>query len=186
MDVNNNSKNGGFTLVELLVVIAIMAVFTGAFALSFRMVGSQRVSNAASTTKQMVQVAQTYAKSKNLTILVFKKMSDGSTSCRVCTADSPVQVVNRNFADTDKKTEFNKNIKISVAYGDVSNYVELKDPGDIITVIFNKGIGKPYNLSYYETSAGSGTGTPRRIKFTNGSKTATLRIAQYTGAVSYE
>lgn len=169
------SNNKGITLVELIVVIAVMAVLTAAFAVSFTLISRQRVSNAASSTKSTIQLAQTYAKSRGSCYMTIEGTDDGSNTY-IWTVDGDGNPVLGNGPNN-----INKNITTKVQF-DNGEVVELTD-GVVVKINFNRATGG------FEKSTNPVTGndaTPMKIIFTNGEKESTLFLAAKTGLVVYE
>jgi prepilin-type N-terminal cleavage/methylation domain-containing protein len=179
-------KNEGFTLIELIVVIAIMAVMTAAFGVSFTLIGRQRVSTAASSFKENFTLAQTYAKSKGACKLTLIGSSEDDSATYIYTAANTSEL-----SDPDKcklgngPNDINKNVTVSVYFvGNSTPYV-LED-GVQIDIMINRETGGVSNASSYTKDGTTVTGVPYKIEFSNGTKTTTLKIAQYTGVITYE
>lgn len=169
------SNNKGLTLIELIVVIAVMMVLTAAFAVSFTLISRQRVSNAASSTKSTIQLAQTYAKSRGSCYMTIEGTDDGSNTY-IWTVDGDGNPILGNGPNN-----INKNIttKIQFSNGEI---LELTD-GVTVQINFNRSTGGFLETTNPKTG---NTSVPMKIIFTNGEKESTLFLAEKTGLVVYE
>lgn len=170
-----NKDNKGLTLIELIVVIAIMAVLTGAFGISFTLVGRQKVSNAATNMKSMLQLAQTYSKSKSECFIILEGRTDGGADCSIFTYDAEG---NEKLGNGPQRV--NSKITTKVKYAD-SKEVTIA-AGDRVYIRYNRKTG---GFTDSERPDGSKS-TPVEITFTNGTKDSTLKLATFTGVVTYK
>ena len=181
--------NRGFTLIELIVVIAIMSVLMAASALSLTLISRQRVSNAATSTKQMLQLAQTYARSKNVCFVRAVGTDDGGANFDVFTRDTASPVGKEKYGNGP--AEVHKQISTTVVYspkeklGDETAEIPVElTAGQTIDIEFERSTG---GFKLVTIPDGSGAeGYPVKIKFSNGSKTAILYLATWTGVITYE
>lgn len=171
-------NNQGITLIELIVVIAIMMVLTASFAVSLTLISRQRVSNAASSTKSMLQLAQTYSKSKDECVVQITGRSDGGAESSIFTYDSE-----GNLKLGNGPTEINKKITTIVKY-DNGTSVTLSS-GVTVEIKFNRTTGGFEKVQI--PGAADGTEAyPIQIVFTNGTKESVLDLATNTGVITYE
>lgn len=168
-------KNQGLSLIELVVVIAIMGVLVSLVAISVTVLARQKVSNAASDVKSLLQTAQTIAMSKD--------------DCHV-----EIQVINgavvfTTYSSASKiidKLTLDKKISVSVSYGGGTNVGSLgavgiyyvRESGSFDSAYVNGSTGDP-------KTTGSNTEALQWIEFSNGSKAVRLKLTKLTGKVSY-
>ena len=168
-------KNQGLSLIELVVVIAIMGVLVSLVAISVTVLSRQKVSNAASDVKSLLQTAQTIAMSKD--------------DCHV-----EIQVINGTVVFTtyssaskiiDKLT-LDEKISVRVSYGGGTSVGSLgaigiyyvRESGSFDKAYINGSAGDPKNT-------GNDTEALQWIEFSNGSKSVRLKLTKLTGKVSY-
>ena len=167
-------KNQGLSLIELVVVIAIMSLLVGLVAISVTVLSRQKVGNAASDVKSLLQTAQTIAMSKD--------------DCHV-----EIQVINGSVVFTTyssassiiDKVTLDKKITVKISYNGGSNmnscgavglYYE-RESGSFTNSYVNGSTGNP--------KTGTSVDAIRWIEFTNGSKSVRLNLTKLTGKVSY-
>lgn len=175
--MNNRSKNQGVTLVELIVIIAIMAVFVSIVGLRLSLISRQRTTNAANTTKSMMQMAQTYAKSKADCILKIKGRSDGGAELTVETYDT-----SDNLRVGNGAREIHRQITVIVDYDDGSSVTV--SSGTEVVIQFDRKTGGFKEVEIPDS--GGLKATPEKLTFTNGDKTSVLILAKNTGVVTFE
>ncbi|MBO4686249.1 MAG: prepilin-type N-terminal cleavage/methylation domain-containing protein [Lachnospiraceae bacterium] len=167
-------KNQGLSLIELVVVVAIMSLLVGLVAISVTVLSRQKVGNAASDVKSLLQTAQTIAMSKD--------------DCHV-----EIQVINGSVVFTTyssassiiDKVTLDKKITVNISYngganmnscGAVGLYYE-RESGSFTNSYVNGSTGNP--------KTGTSVDAIRWIEFTNGSKSVRLTLTKLTGKVSY-
>jgi len=197
MDNRNIKRNAGVTLIELIVVLAIMAILTSAFGISISLISRRRVKNAAADTKQLIQLAQTYAKSKGYCKLSIEGSDDGSSNVYIYVAESQADLSDPTKCRLgDGPSNVNKKIKVEVCYEvgtgitKMDMVIELASEDHFADINFDRRIGGVTD-SYFKGNYGSHTdysnhGIPQWIRFTNGDNVSTLVIATYTGVVTYK
>lgn len=179
-------NNNGFTLIELIVVLAIMAILTGASAISFSLISRQRVSNASYATKQMLQLAQTYTKTRDNCVVQLEGTPDRGVN-------GYIYIFDNSEADDESKwhvgngpSNINKKITTEVVY-------ELKtggtkkitvDTDTYAKIMFDRATGG-YILVTIKDGATTFEGYPQEIIFSNGEKKSSLILARETGVVTY-
>lgn len=174
--MDKKSNNQGITLIELIVVVAIMMLFVSIVGMRVSMISRQRTTNAANSVKSMMQMAQTYAKSKDECILKIAGKSDGA-EITIETYDSK-----GNLRVGNGPKEIHRQISVIVDY-DSGASVTLSDGVDII-IQFDRKTG---GFKEVEIPGSGGTmATPEKITFTNGSKTTALVLAKNTGVITFE
>ncbi|MGN0164977.1 MAG: Tfp pilus assembly protein FimT/FimU [Lachnospiraceae bacterium] len=175
-------NNQGITLIELIVVIAIMAVLTASFAVSLTLISRQKVSNAANSTKSLLQLAQTYSKSKDRCLVRFTGFSDGSSEVSIYTYDTE-----DNLKMGNGPTDINKNINVVIKYEDNSGatYEVTVASGVSADIKFNRSTGG-FDQVQVPGEADGTLATPVQIRFTNGEKVSVLDLATNTGVVTFE
>lgn len=177
-------NNKGITLIELIVVIAIMAVLTASFAVSLTLISRQRVSNAGSSMKSMLQLAQTYSKSKDECVLKIIGQSEGGAEVSIFTYDK-----DGNEKLGSGPTDVNKNITTQIKYKDKSDptieYMVTVSSGVTAEIRFVRSTGG-FEAVAVPGQASSISAYPVQIIFTNGEKETTLDLATNTGVITYE
>lgn len=178
-----NKKNSGVTLIELIVIIAIMAVLTGGFATTMALIGRQKVSNAASSTKSSLQLAQSYAKSKDNCVFSIIGSSNGGSNEYIYTYED------KDVGDPSKWKLGNgpKNINekiTTVVYFENGDSVTLSD-GVRVDIRFVRSTGGFAKIQVPGKPSGTES-TPTKITFSNKTKSVSLLLAKYTGVVTYD
>ncbi len=159
-------KNEGLTLIELVVVIAIMSVLVGLVGLSVSVLSRQKVSNAASDVKGLLQTAQTIAMSKKSCYVEIKSDSDGVTfTTYTYTKDDRSD---KKFMD---KVTIGDQISVSVKQAGASSFTSVGS-----SVI---------EIKYKRENGAFTDDTIQEIMFSKGTKDVTLRLTKLTGKVSY-
>ena len=167
-------KNQGLSLIELVVVIAIMSLLVGLIAISVTVLSRQKVGNAASDVKSLLQTAQTIAMSKD----------DCHVEIQVINGSVVFTTYSSASAIVDKVT-LDKKITVNISYnggtnmntcGAVGLYYEIES-GSFTNSYVNGSTGNP--------KTGSSVDAIRWIEFTNGSKSVRLNLTKLTGKVSY-
>ena len=169
-------KNQGLSLIELVVVIAIMSLLVGLVAISVTVISRQKVANAASDVKSLLQTAQTIAMSKD--------------NCHVEIQEINGAVVFTTYSSTNTildKVTLDKKITVNISWSAGSS-VNMNSCG-AVGLYYVRESGSFAN-SYVGGSTGNPTsGSPvdaiRWIEFSNGSKSVRLHLTKLTGKVSY-
>ena len=176
------NDNRGMTLVELLVVIAIIAVLAGVLGLSVAAISKQKLKDAAYETKQMIQMAQLYSKSRDDCRLVFSGHKNGNV------IETKVTLYDKNGpGNTDrvvKEITINSKIKVEMT-------AESSGGGTMTLPLGIKSVEIPINRSTGGFGVcpdfhGLKNSTVTRIYLRQGNKDITLKLATYTGHVSVE
>ena len=168
-------KNQGLSLIELVVVIAIMGVLVGLVAISVTVLSRQKVGNAASDVKSLLQTAQTIAMSKD--------------DCHV-----EIQVINgavvfTTYSSASKvidKLTLDKKIGVRISYDGGKNVNELGAVG----IYYERESGSFSNAFVRGSTGNPKTGEDTHsalqwIEFYNSTKSVRLNLTRLTGKVSY-
>jgi len=169
-------KNQGVTLIELVVVIAIMSVMVGLIALSVTVLSRQKVSNAASDVKSLLQTAQTIAISKDNCHVEMEKIGDAVV---FTTYSSENKIVDKLTLDKRVTVNFSYSSGSSLnldSCGTVGIYYD-RESGAFAESYVSGVTGNP--------KAGTSVSSIRWIEFSNGSKTVRIHLTKLTGKVSY-
>lgn len=165
-------------MIELVVVIAIMGVLISLVAISVSVVTRQKVSNAASDVKGILQTAQTIAMSKDNCHVEIQKINGA--------------VVFTTYSSSSKtidKVTLDKKITVNISYqtGASSNIDVLGAVG----IYYDRTTGAFADNAYVcgttgdPKTTGTAVNTIRWIEFSNGSKSVRLHLTKLTGKVSY-
>ena len=120
-------KNQGLSLIELVVVIAIMSVLVGVIGISVTVLSRQKVSNAASDVKGLLQTAQTIAMSKKNCYVKITKESNGvvfATYSYTQADKSDQKIIDK--VTIDKKIEVQIKAAGAGSFSDFSSGVEIR------------------------------------------------------------
>ncbi|MDD6101871.1 MAG: prepilin-type N-terminal cleavage/methylation domain-containing protein [Clostridiales bacterium] len=184
-----NKKNSGFTLIELIVIIAIMAVLTGSFAVSLALISRQKVANAGNSMKQLIQLAQTYARSKDNCLVAIEGTSEGDSNVYIYTYDDKDVTDRSKWKLGNGPSNINKKITTIVEFENGKS-VTISD-GVVVYLLFNRTTGgfEPVEVPGYPDPSDPSKNVkeyPSKIVFTNGSKTTKLVLAKHTGVITFE
>lgn len=182
-------RNEGFTLVELIVVIAIMAIMLSIFGVSMTLVGRQRVSNGAHEFKETMQLAQMYSKSKGACKMTIEGTSAEGSKIYIYTAANQTDLADPAKCKLGNGPDLiNHKITMTVYYKDASGLEQKLDVDSDVTVdiLFNRETGGMSEESIFTDGGTVTKGTLTKVVFTNGTKTITLKVAQFTGVVTME
>lgn len=185
---SNNNK--GFTLIELIVIIAIMAVLTGSFAVSLTLISRQKVANAGNSMKQMLQLAQTYTRSKDCCLVAIEGSSNGDSNVYIYTYDKDDENDQSKWKLGNGPSTINKKITTIVEYDD-GTQVPISD-GVTVSIFFDRATGGFKKSPIPGTSDGDPLNPqplkayPKSIIFTNGTKSTKLTLAKHTGVITFE
>ena len=169
-------KNEGLSLIELVVVIAIMSVMIAVVGISVTVLSRQKVSNAASDVKSLLQTAQTIAMSKD--------------NCHVEIQEIGDSVVFTTYSSSNKiidKVTLDEKITVSLSYASGSSMN--MDVLGAVGIYYKRESGAFDSASVCGTTGNPKSGTAvdpiRWIRFSNGNKSVTLHLTELTGKVSY-
>lgn len=180
--MENERDNKGITLIELIVVIAIMAILTAVLGVSFSVIGRRKVSNAASSFKQTMQLGQTYAKSKGACKMTITATSDNGSNTYIYTAAKETDLTDpTKYKLGNGPNNINKNITIEF-YFEKAGWKTLGSDVNSVNIYFDRKTG---GIKIPSDDPNASFGTPVKVRFSNGDKTTTLNIAKYTGVVTY-
>ncbi|MCR4841511.1 MAG: prepilin-type N-terminal cleavage/methylation domain-containing protein [Lachnospiraceae bacterium] len=182
--MKNNKDNRGLTLIELIAGIAIMGIITAALSVGVFTITNQRVNNACHSIKEAIQLGQTYVKSKGACKMSFEENSDGEVEVVIYTSDSEITLYSAAGnvgANTNRRViaTLNKKVKVTIGYKTESDFAITGT--NVADITFNRSMGG------IETSCRSdgNDDVPISITVTNGSKTKTIKLATYTGVITY-
>ena len=169
-------KNQGLSLIELVVVIAIMSLLVGLVAISVTVISRQKVANAASDVKSLLQTAQTIAMSKDDCHVEIQEINGAVVFTTYSSANSIID-----------KVTLDKKITVNISYSTGSS-LNMNVCG-AVGIYYERESGS-FTNSYVSGSTGnpkSGTAVDpiRWIEFSNGSKSVRLHLTRLTGKVSY-
>lgn len=182
-------RNEGFTLVELIVVIAIMAIMLSIFGVSMTLIGRQRVSNGAHEFKETMQLAQMYSKSKGACKMTIQGTSDEGSKVYIYTAANQTDLADPTKCKLGNGPDIiNKKISMKVYYKDSSGIEHELEVDENVTVdiFFNRETGGMSEESIFTDGGTVTKGIFTKAVLTNGAKTITLKVAQFTGVVTME
>jgi len=182
--MKNKRDNRGVTLIELIAAIAIMGIITSALTVGIFTITNQRVNNACNSIKEAIQLGQTYVKSKGACKMSFEQNSDGEVEVVIYTSDSEITLYSaagKVGTNTNRRViaTLNKKIKVTVGYKTQSDF-EITG-SNVADITFNRSMG-----GIEESCRSDGNDdVPTSITVTNGSKTKVIKIATYTGVITY-
>ncbi len=190
-------NNKGLSLIELIVVIAIMGLLLSVLGVSIAWISRQKVINAAKDTKEVIQLARTYARSKGSCKVTIKGKSDdnpaetGQTFIYIYTASKTSDLADPSkcrYGDGPTKID-SKRITTKVYY-DNGLIITVDDPSDYCDICFNRTLGGYIDSQFHGTDQNGVTwnyhGVPTKIEFTNGEKISTIVLAKYTGTATIQ
>lgn len=181
------NDNKGLSLIELIVIVAIMGVMLGAIGLSFKAVADRRVSKAAYSTKSMIKMAQTYAKSTDGVGFVVLEGTGNGIEVFIKKVKKASDITDESKWETGYGPEaLNSRISAKVYFVNGSNKFDYEiNKDDKVILRFNKKLGSFTKECYYVAADGtvSSEGYPEKIEFFNGDKTISLVMAYNTGGI---
>jgi len=184
--------NRGVSLIELIVVVAIMMILLSTAVLSFSLISKRKVTNAASSTKSMIKLAQTYSKNKGFCKMTMEGLSDGGSEMYIWTSDYYNKGDNTKWTYGNGPETINKKIstKVEIQKKGTNTIEDVSiSSGVKVDIVFDRKTGGFTEECKAYAADGSliVEGTPVKIIFSNDvDKKCTLILSKNTGLVTFE